>query len=58
METLQAIIDELITLGEDRDELEFWRTIAPSLPVEQQQELVDNLKSELEALRKSSVSAS
>lgn len=56
MDELNEIIEQLVSLGEDRDELEFWRTVAPSLPIEQQQELVNNLKGELEALRKSSAS--
>lgn len=50
-DTLSQIIDDLITLGENRDELEFWKTIYPDLSASEQKELMNNLENELQKLR-------
>lgn len=52
MDKLNDIIEQLIVLGEDRDELEFWRTVYPSLEPDKQRELIENLSQELAALQK------
>ncbi len=56
MDELNEIIEQLISLGEDRDELEFWRTVAPSLPPDKREELLNNLTEELQTLQKPSAS--
>ncbi|MFZ5535841.1 MAG: hypothetical protein ACOY3M_06865 [Patescibacteria group bacterium] len=56
MDELNEIIEHLVSLGEDRDELEFWRTVAPSFPPDKQRELINNLTEELQSLQKSSES--
>lgn len=52
MEKIQTIIDELVSLGEDRDEMEFWGSIYPNLSANDQKLLTENLTHELEALKK------
>ena len=45
------LITELINLGEDADELNYWLDIFDDLPEEKQALLYVNLKEELEALK-------
>ncbi len=51
MTRLHNLIDELIHLGDDRDELEFWKSIYPSMSEEEQGTLISNLEKELEELK-------
>lgn len=53
MATIDELIDQLIALGEDRDELEFWRSLYPSVSPDEQQALLTNLGKELEELNSS-----
>ena len=53
MATIDELIDQLIALGEDRDELEFWRSLYPNVSPDEQQALLSNLEKELEEIRKS-----
>lgn len=56
MATINELIDELIALGEDRDELEFWRSLYPNISLGEQQALLTNLGKELEDLKNSASS--
>lgn len=47
---IQDLIQKLITLGEDREELEYWQSIYPDLAPEKQTELLQNLQEEVQAL--------
>ena len=49
-EELSTILDKLIQLGEDKDELEYWRDIFNDLPAEKQAEVFLLFKKELDAL--------
>lgn len=44
------IIPQLIARGEDKDELEYWRTVYDYLPEDKQALLYVNLKQELDLL--------
>ena len=46
------IIDELLLLGEDAEELKFWKNIFEDLALEEQEKLRANLERELEELKK------
>jgi len=46
------IIDELIKFGEDGDELAFWSDIYDYLDANEQSEIFNNLKEELEIYKK------
>ena len=48
---LSTIINQLIVLGEDRDELNYWLETFDYLEPDQQSLLCANLKLELEAIR-------
>lgn len=50
MRSLHELIEELIRLGDDRDELEFWKSLYPSMSEDEQQALISNLEHELKAL--------
>lgn len=52
MPDIQSIIEELIALGEDRDEMNFWGSMYPNLSPNDQKLLVDNLTRELVELKK------
>ncbi len=47
-----ATIDELLLLGEDAEELKFWKNIISDLTPEEQEKLRANLQAELEELKK------
>jgi len=47
---LKEIIDELIALGEDKEELSYWQTLFPFLPEDKKILLASNLKQELRDL--------
>jgi hypothetical protein len=49
-EQIKKIADQLITLGEDKDELNYWVEISPYLGEEKKALLFANLHQELEAL--------
>ena len=49
---LKELIDQLIILGEERDELDFWHKLYPTLEIQEQEALVKNLQKELEQLQK------
>ena len=53
MATIEELIDQLIALGEDRDELEFWRSLYPNISSDEQKALLSNLEKELEEINKS-----
>jgi hypothetical protein len=48
---LTKLIDQLVDLGEDRDELEYWNQIYDYLSTESQDALVLNLEQELQVLQ-------
>lgn len=48
---LEALLQQLVALGEDAEELEYWRTIFDALTPEHQTELEQNLKNEIQALK-------
>lgn len=50
-EELSKIIDQLVALGEDKDELNFWLRIYDDLEPDAQSELVNNLTKELQDLQ-------
>ena len=52
MQKLTKLIEELIRLGEDREELEFWQTIYPDMTKTEQEELINILTDEVQALQK------
>ncbi|MBV9349264.1 MAG: hypothetical protein JO026_00775 [Patescibacteria group bacterium] len=47
---MKEIIDELIALGEDKEELSYWQTLFPFLPEDKKILLASNLKQELRDL--------
>ena len=47
---IPPIMNQLIALGEDRDEMAYWHSIFNNLPADKQVLLYENLKQELEAL--------
>jgi|AntAceMinimDraft_11_1070367.scaffolds.fasta_scaffold08034_3 hypothetical protein len=49
-EELNDILNKLVELGEDKDELEYWRDIFPNLREEKQKELFELFKLELKQL--------
>lgn len=49
---LKNLISELVKFGEDKDELEIWLTVFPDLEAGEQNELLGNLRAELEQLKK------
>ena len=49
-EEINKIIDKLIELGEDKDELEYWRAIYDDLPPDQQKQIHFDFIQELLAL--------
>ncbi len=51
-EELKKLIDELVKLGEDREELSTIAHFFPTLDEEGQKAMVESLKKELEALKK------
>ncbi len=48
---LEALLQQLVALGEDAEELEYWRTIFDALTPEHQAELEQNLQNEIQALK-------
>ena len=49
-EELKNLIDKLITLGEDKDELELWLKLFQDLDPSEQATLISNLQTELQQL--------
>ncbi len=47
------LVNELVSFGEDREELNYWLEIYDDLPEEKQNMLYVNLKQELETLKQS-----
>ncbi len=47
---LEIILDQLIALGEDADELHYWRDIFEDLPADKQEEVSLLFKAELQEL--------
>lgn len=47
---LESILDQLIALGEDADELNYWRNIFEDLPADKQEEVCLLFKVELQEL--------
>jgi hypothetical protein len=47
---VDQLIDELIALGEDKEELDFYREIFDDLEEPAQKEILDNLKQEIKDL--------
>jgi hypothetical protein len=52
---LNEILDQLIVLGGNKDELEMWRVLYPTLAEDKKMELDKNLSRELNVLEKNSV---
>jgi hypothetical protein len=50
LNTLTTLIARLIELGEDKDELNYWKDIYPDLPAEKQKDLLDLFSKEVEKL--------
>jgi len=50
MDDINTLIEGLVALGEDRDELELWESIYPSLEAEEKSALIENLQEELREL--------
>lgn len=48
---IYGLVDQLINLGEDRDELQFWLDIYPYLNSEEKDKLLDNLQNEIKKLK-------
>jgi len=48
---LNELIAQLLTLGEDKFELDFWVRIYDSMSTEEKSELIDNLQAELNSLK-------
>lgn len=53
MKKVYALIEALIQLGEDRDELEFWKSLYPNMPPDEQRELITNLEKEIKEINDS-----
>jgi len=51
-EYIHKIIEELVSLGEDKEELSLWLTMYEAMIPEEQKKLVKNLEDELEELQK------
>ena len=49
---LEKLINELVKLGEDREELAFWQTIYPDMTANEQQKLLKILAEEIISLQK------
>ena len=47
---LEQVIKELLQLGEDQDELFYWRDIFDDLDEANKKKILDNLKNELQRL--------
>ncbi len=47
---INLIIDKIINLGGNKDELELWKALFPTLPPDKQKDLEDNLTQELKEL--------
>lgn len=54
---IRKAIADLAELGEDREELEFWKGFAEHLSEEEQAELIANFKDEIERLKKAKKSS-
>ncbi len=52
---LEPILDQLIALGEDADELNYWRDIFEDLPEDKQQDIAKLYQEELTELKKTTV---
>ncbi len=50
IEELNQILNKLIELGEDKDEMGYWRDIFPNLDEAHQKEIMDLFKFELKKL--------
>jgi hypothetical protein len=53
---LESILDQLITLGEDADELNYWRDVFEDLPADKQEEVCLLFKAELQELTEANAS--
>ncbi|NTU98554.1 hypothetical protein HGA64_00915 [Candidatus Falkowbacteria bacterium] len=49
---LQELINDLVSLGEDKEELDFWSDFFETLDDEERQKLFSNLRKEKEDLEK------
>lgn len=58
MNKLQSLTEQLILLGEDRDEMEFWVSIYPHMDPEDRKVLIINLEQELMELKNMAAQAS
>jgi hypothetical protein len=47
---IASLIDQLVNLGEDRDELQLWADMYPNLSDDERDQLRKNLETELEEL--------
>lgn len=55
-QTIKELINQLILLGDDREELFFWVDLYPHLDRDEQGELKENLENELKKLSSLSLS--
>ncbi len=46
-----AVVGQLLEIGEDREEMAFWKNVFSSLSLAEQEELLKKLESELETLK-------
>lgn len=53
MKKLHDLIEELIQLGEDGDELQFWKSLYPNMSPDEQSVLITNLEKEIKEINDS-----
>ncbi|KKU45956.1 MAG: hypothetical protein UX62_C0007G0013 [Microgenomates group bacterium GW2011_GWA2_46_7] len=51
IDDITTMIDQLVNLGEDRDELQFWADMYPHLSDDERAKLLNDLEEELEELK-------
>lgn len=51
MDEFKRLVEELLPYGEDKKELAFWEAIFDDLTPSEQEDVLKNLRAELEALR-------
>lgn len=50
-EILNILIEELLKWGEDKNELELWKNLFPTMGLIEQRKLIKNLEDELQQLK-------
>jgi hypothetical protein len=49
-QSLHNLIQKVISLGADKNEMQMWEQVFPTLPADQQESLKNNLMEEIKAL--------